>query len=301
MRLFYLDTARIAASVSNTQMAQLRFDFWRRTVQQIFAQSTSNDNTPAVGALAKEPVAILLRHALKDQGIVLSKRYFITLLQTRESHDVRMPPFRNADAMASYGEGTHSQAMYLTQEACLSAAPRVAQFLQEYPDMDRLAHDLVAHAGQAAGVAGLIKAFKYYGRRGNIVLPVDSMAKHNVSQHSVSQMITAYGEGGQAAVDTPEMLALRGQLSDVVFETATLANDHIISAASIIKQLNEYLSGDIPDAIFVPAMNVIPTKLFLERLEKYNFDVMHPDVLKTGSDWKLPFRSYKAYKLRKID
>lgn len=290
--------------MTHADIAKLRFDFWRRTVQQIFTVAAqyreSGKSSVMTGALAQEPIAILLAHALTVQGMDLSKRFFVTLLQSRETY-AKMPPFRNVDAMASYGEGTHSQTLYLAQEACYSAAPKVTQFLAQYPDIDDLAHNLVAHVGQAAGIASLVKGFSYYGRRGAVVLPVDAMARHGVSQHDATQLLAALDAGGSAAVATPDMLALRARLSDVVFETATRANDHIISAGAIVKQLDEYLSGDIPDAIFVPAMNVVPTKLFLERLEKYNFDILHPDVLKPGSDWKLPYRSYKAYKLRKFE
>lgn len=266
------------------------------------------------GAMSQEPIAILLSNALINQNIQLSKRFFITLLQSRETY-ARMPSFRNIDAMASYGEGTHSQIMYLVQEACYSVAPKVSQFLAEYPEIDDMAHDLAAHIGQATGIAGLLKGFTYYGSRGSIILPVDVMTKSNVSQHEVVKLLnggrgestTTNNNNDQSSsssennIDSPDMMNIRSKLSDVVFETATRANDHILSASNIIKQLNEVLKNSIPDAILVPALNIIPTKLFLERLEKYNFDIMHPNVLKNSSDWRLPLRSYKAYKLRRLD
>lgn len=304
IRLFNLDTARIGDTVTNKEIAKLRFDFWRRSIQEIFTVAAANGAAPLEqssrlkGSLGQEPIAILLNHALTQQNVTLSKRFFITLLQSRETYST-MPAFRNIDAMASYGEGTFSQILYLIQEASFSVAPKVTDFLAQYPELDDLSHNLVAHIGQASGIAGLLKGFRYYGSRGSIVLPIDIMSKYNVSQHALTKLFQSLADKS-IDLTSPEVVNLRKQLSDIVFETATRANDHIISASAIVKELNTALRGSIPDAIFVPALNVVPTQLFLEKLEANNFDILEPKVLAAGSDWKLPYRSYKAYKMRKF-
>lgn len=291
IRAFNIDTAKIGDTVSKAEIAQFRFDFWRSTVQRVFAVKQSTQEVP------QEPVAVLMAHALlqRDYPISMSKRFFITLLQTREKH-VTNPPFRTIDSLASYGEGTHSQLNYLLQEILYSVSPKTTTFLNEHPDIAEQCHDIAAHIGQATGIAAMLRGFSFYATRGFVPLPVQLLTKKDLSQDGVLRFLAGETDG----VD-PQTAA---KLSDIVFETATRANDHLISASSMLAQVKESLCNTLPDAIMVPALTSIPTKLFLERLEKYDFNIVHPELMKKGAtggdNWKLPYRSYKAYKLRKI-
>lgn len=315
IKLFDLDTMRIGNNMSNREIATLRFDFWRKGIQSVFKDakeyhdnkknSLGSLNVKKAGmitsAMVQEPIAVLLRSALTKENITLSKRFFITLLQSRETFST-LPPFRNLDSMASYGEGTFSQVLYLLQEACYSVSPQVNKFLIDYPHIDDLAHTMIAHIGQASGIAALLKGFNYYGYKGSISLPIDILAKHNLPQHDITKMFKQKMDN-KDAIDfkSHEYQEFRQKLSEVVFETATRANDHIISASATLKELKTQLSNKVPDAIFVPALSVVPTKLFLEKLEKTDFDLLNPNLVQKGSDWKLPYRSFKAYKFRSFD
>lgn len=318
--MFALDTAKIGDTVKHQEFAKLRFDFWKRVIQQIFnttssqPQAQKSQSSMFSGALTQEPIAILLTHALSTQNIRLSKRYFITYLQSRETYS-RMPPFRNIDAMASYGEGLNSQLLYLLQEALYSVAPKVSAFLAEYPEIDRIAHDIAAHIGQASGIAGLLKGALYYAQRGSLVFPIDVMAKYDLSQTNVNDLFESHfskqNKDTSSSSDNDERTnELRTKLSDVVFETATRANDHLLSASSLLNQLKTALEGDVPDALIVPALSALPAKLYLEDLEAYNFDILNPKLLAPArasklfgvvGDWKLPYRSYKAYRNKSLD
>ncbi|ANB15551.1 hypothetical protein AWJ20_3179 [Sugiyamaella lignohabitans] len=275
----------------------MRFEFWKSAIQKVFA-SVNNSSV----AVPSEPVALLLAHCLGKNAapaqIELSKRFFITILQTRETY-AGYPPFRNLDAMASYGEGTYSQLNYLTQEALYSISPTTSKFLNENPQLIDQVNDIVAHIGQATGITSMLRGFPFFvGAKGFVPLPVDLLTKHNISQESILQAARAHQESQQP--DTPKQtkLELDPAISDIVFETATRANDHLISASTLFANLKSTLDGSVPDAIFVPTMTSIPAKLFLEKLEKCNFDPVHPDL--TKPEWRLPFRSYVNYRFRKL-
>lgn len=290
VRAFNIDTGRIGDTVSKVELAQFRFEFWRSTIQKVFAARS-------ISEVPQEPVAVLLAHALLQQPnpITLSKRFLITLLQTREKH-ASNPPFRTLDSLASYGEGTHSQLNYLLQEMMYSVSPKTTDFLNQHPEIAEQAHEVVAHIGQATGIASMLRGFSFYASRGFVPLPVQLMNQHDLSQDSILRFLA--GEGDEA-----QRSAVSSQLSDVVFETATRANDHLISASTQLKQIKDTLANTLPDAILVPALTAVPTKLFLERLEKFNFNIGDPKLMKKGSnagDWRLPYRSFKAYKLRAI-
>lgn len=288
IRAFNIDTGRIGDTTKKAELAKFRFEFWRGAIQRIFAADSA-------AAVPQEPVAVLMAASLTNDKwpISLSKRFLITLLQTREKH-ASNPPFRTLDSMASYGEGTHSQLGYLLQEALYSVSPKTTDFLNDHPQIAEQAHEIVAHIGQATGIASLLRGFTFYASRGFVPLPVQLMTQHNLSQDEVLRFMA--GEETTQGVNT--------RLADVVFETATRANDHLISAASILAQVKDQLSNTLPDAIMVPALAAVPTKLFLERLEKANFDLSSKQLMKKGAntsgDWRLPYRSYKAYYFRSL-
>lgn len=279
VRAFNIETGKIADNVKKPEFAKMRFEFWKSLIQKALSPSLTSQSLHNIPA---EPVAILLAHANAVDNIALSKRFFITALQTRETF-MNNPPFRSIDKMASYGEGTYSQLNYLTQELLYSIAPTSSQFLNENPKIVEELETIVAHIGQATGIATFLRGYNFFVTRKRFVpLPVDIMAKYSISQEQVLR-----GEISDHA------------LSDIVFETATRANDHLISARTYLNDLNtEKLGNTIPDAMFLPAMTSIPVQLYLEKLEKHNFNILNPKLAK--NEWRLPYRSYKAYKLRKI-
>lgn len=126
-------------------------------------------------------------------------------------------------------------------------------------------HTIIAHIGQGSGIAALLKGLPYYiNQRNYVPLPVQGLVSHDLSEEEV----------------------LRGtfdkdKLSSLIFEVATRANDHLISANTLLEQLKHNLNS-VPDApkggyftssMFLPMMSYIPTKIFLEKLESADFDI----------------------------
>lgn len=137
------------------------------------------------------------------------------------------------------------------------------------------------------------------------------MAQHNCSQEDVLRF------GSKAA-----------GLKDVIFDVATRANDHLITARIMLGNLREgkeaghefehegeeghdyesVASGKDDEArtqvkdeiergfgVLTPAVS---TRLFLERLEKADFDVFESSV--RGRSLKLPWSAYWAFKQKQI-
>jgi NADH dehydrogenase [ubiquinone] 1 alpha subcomplex assembly factor 6 len=48
--------------------------------------------------------------------------------------------------------------------------------------------------------------------------------------------------------------------------------------------------------VFMPA---IATRLWLERLQQYDFDVFRPELL--SGDWRLPWKAYMAFRRKSIE
>ncbi|EHL02759.1 putative UPF0551 protein C8orf38 like protein, mitochondrial [Glarea lozoyensis 74030] len=112
-------------------------------------------------------------------------------------------------------------------------------------------------------------------------------------------------------------------LKDAIFKVATRANDHLITAREMMKNLQQgedaghayEHEGDeghnyaerIPSGQsqldelergFGVLMPAVSTRLWLESLEKYDFDVFKPEL--RSREWKLPFKAYWAYSRRTI-
>ena len=118
--------------------------------------------------------------------------------------------------------------------------------------------------------------------------------------------------------DEKEKAEAQEKLQNVVFETAVTANDHLLSARLKLKQVREDIQKlvqskphdnllqrsqkkwrkGIPDVIFIPFMNAIPTSLYLEKLEKNDFNIYSPKLKQ--KEWRLGWRSFRNYYKRAI-
>lgn len=307
IRALNIELARIPDLVSNPTVGAMRMQFWRDNLTRTFA------NTPP-----REPVAILLYYALaslqsQHPGISTSvmKGWFMKVINTREQYmDNR--PYTGMDALEIYAENTYSTLMYLT--------------LATLPLNSMTADHVASHIGKATGIAAVLRGLPLIafppppnhhsnnaafvgslggsGRHGAVILPLDVMAESGVKEEEVLR------HGAEAP-----------GLKDAVFKVATRANDHLITAREMLKNLqqgkeaghefehageagHEYLEskGDSSQADLEKAFGVlmpaVATRLWLEKLEKYDFDIFRTELL--VRDWKLPWKAYWGYSRRAI-
>lgn len=223
-------------------------------------------------------------------------------------------PYTSMDALETYAENTYSTLMYLT----LAALP-----------MHSIEADHVAsHIGKATGIVAILRGLPLmafppppnhhsnnaaYGgalggqsRQGAVVLPLDVMSEAGVKEEDVFRQ----------GADAPG-------LKDAIFTVATRANDHLITAREMMKNLRQgkaaghdfehegedghvYTEAGAKDRSpkddiergFGVLMPAVPTRLWLEKLEKADFDVFKPEL--RGRDWRLPWKAYWAFSRRTI-
>lgn len=310
IRAFNIDVARVADATSNTTVGAFRMQFWRDTIAKALA-----------GSPPKEPVAILLAKAAEDLASRtdgksrMSKNWFTRVIDTREKH-LSNPPYPSLSALESYAENTYSTLLYLT----LSALP-VASVTADH---------LASHIGKAMGISAVLRGLPLIAfppplnhhnssnlggalgsgsvRQGAVLLPLDVMSQHNVVEEEVLR------QGASAP-----------GLRDAVFTVATRANDHLITAREMLKNLKagseighefEHMEEEehnyspqqlaagtnkqLEDVeksfgVYIPA---IATQIWLDKLEKVDFDIFHPTLRTT--DWRLPWKAYWAFKRRAL-
>lgn len=294
IRAFNIELARIPDVVSNPTIGSMRMQFWRQTIDSTFAEKPP-----------EEPVAVLLASYIY-QGYKLSKTWFHRIINTRD-HQLSHPGFASLTDLESYAESTYSTLLYLS----LSALP-----------LNSLTIDhLASHIGKAAGITAVLRGVPLLafppplnhhsvnppgiglpptrGRQGTIALPLDVMSSSGVREEDI------FSQGGDA-----------DGLRDAVFMVATRASDHLITVRTMVnnmkkdevpghdfehideeghqytcqqrqaatstdRQMEEYAQGY--GVIMGPA---ISTQLWLDRLQKVDFDVFNASLRRP--EWKLP-------------
>ena len=314
LRAFNIETSRIADIASTTIIRSMRLQFWRDNINAAFAMRPP-----------KQPVSILLTHALADldartQGKgKMSKTWFMRIISEREKYmDGR--PYPTMDSLERYAENTYSTLLYLT--------------LQGLPVGSVVADHIASHIGKAAGITAILRGLPLVAfppppnhhsnntsalggtlntqrrTQGSITLPLDVMARAGVREEDV------FRKGAEAS-----------GLRDAVFEVATRASDHLITARQMLK--NVYAGQDVGHdfehegeeehqyqyeggaggkgnkssqqreeierafGVFMPAVS---TELWLNRLQKYDFDVFREELRRR--EWRLPWRGYWAFRRR---
>ena len=288
----------------------MRLQFWRDNINSAFALRPP-----------KQPVSILLTHALADldartQGKgKMSKTWFMRIISEREKYmDGR--PYPTMESLERYAENTYSTLLYLT--------------LQGLPVGSVVADHIASHIGKAAGITAILRGLPLVAfppppnhhsntsalggtldtqrrTQGSVTLPLDVMARAGVREEDV------FRKGAEAE-----------GLRDAVFEVATRASDHLITARQMLK--NIYAGQDVGHAFeyegeeehqhqyeraaggksaqqreeveraFGDFMPAVATELWLNRLQKYDFDVFREELRRR--EWRLPWRAYWAFKRR---
>mmetsp|Transcript_1690 Transcript_1690/g.1826 ORF Transcript_1690/g.1826 Transcript_1690/m.1826 type:complete len:389 (-) Transcript_1690:27-1193(-) len=286
--------------------SDIKFKFWSDLLSGVFTDPMSERNLG-------EPIAILIRDSLRND-LNLDLSYFHQFLQTRK-HFLQSKSFQTVNDICSYGEGTYSQLNYLTQGLLLSPSisPSAISLLEHSTSLQSKVSDISAHIGQATAIGSMILGLKYYAStRNQVTLPIDLMTKFDLSQESVLRLTQGHLK------NESDINEVREKLKNITYETAVTANDHILSARKKLDQSREDIlsivkshPGDqilqrhqkrwrknIPDVIFTPFMVAIPTTLYLQKLEKYDFDVFHPKLQQ--QEWRLAWTSFRNYYQRRI-
>ncbi|RAH46381.1 uncharacterized protein BO95DRAFT_442256 [Aspergillus brunneoviolaceus CBS 621.78] len=310
LRALNVSLSLIPDTTSSHTIGLMRLQYWRDAVTKTLA-----------GRPPKEPIAILLAAAIEDLhtrtgGTArISKGWLTRLINAREQ-TLTNDPYPTLAALETYAENTYSTLFYLT----LSALPMASV----------TADHLASHVGKAVGIAAVLRGLplvafpqqqqqqqqnpgagvgQYNNKQGAVMLPLDVMAQAGLREEDV------FRQGAEAP-----------GLRDAVFTVATRANDHLITAQQMLSNLragqdvghefeHEGEEGHTYEHTHTPQqraetpleevnrafgvlMPAIPTRLWLARLESFDFDIFRPELLR--SDWTLPWKAYWAFKRKAL-
>lgn len=324
IRALNVELARIPDTVSAPAIAALRFQFWRDNIAHAFAQQPPRAH----------PVPILLAHALATLPTTahLSKSWLLRLISAREQYSSN-PPYADLAALEAYAESTYATLLYLT----LSAIPLASLSADHLASHIGKASGIVAvlrgvpllafppPPNHHSNRSGLVPSDVQHtsARQGAVTLPLDVMAEAGVREEDVLRL------GPDAPGLRDAVFAVATRASDHLItarqmlrnlrsgETAGHAYEHegedghvytIPTGAEASPGGSQTGGGthravsprednelDIAFGVLMPA---IATALWLERLEKVDFDIFRPEL--RAREWKLPWRAYWAWRRKML-
>lgn len=226
-------------------------------------------------------------------------------------------PYPTLEALEKYAEDTYSTLLYLT--------------LQALPTASVTADHVASHVGKAMGIVAVLRGLPLVAfpappnhhsnsgslggslegqrrQQGRVTLPLDVMARAGVRDEDVLR------KGGEAA-----------GLRDAVFEVATRASDHLITARQMLKNVKagedvghayeyegeegheyggeggrsegvgrEARQKEEVEQAFGVMMPAVATGLWLDKLQTCDFDIFRDELRRR--DWKLPWKAYFAHR-----
>jgi phytoene synthase len=216
---FSLEVARVREAVSDPMLGDIRLQWWRDALQG-----------EARGDVKANPVAAAL-----DETIVrfrLPRSALVNLIDARvfDLYDDPMPTL--ADLEGYCGE---TSSILIRLGAIILA-----------DGADPGATDAAGHAGVAYGITGLLRAFPWHARRGQVYLPADVLGRHGVTREDIVS-----GRGGPGLVSA-------------LAEMREGARDHLERALK--------LRATIPPAIASAFLPVTLVPRYLREMERRDYD-----------------------------
>jgi phytoene synthase len=167
---FNLEIARVREAVSQPIIGQIRLQWWRDAIEEIYT------GKPPRRHEVVEPLAAAI------ESHRLTRMHFDTLIDGRE-FDLGDEPPANLAALERYLEKTSSRLIDLQLEILGVEAPA--------------AFEVARAVGIAWGLVGLARALPFHAAQGRLYLPADLMAEAGVDRDG---LLTGKGTAATAAV-----------------------------------------------------------------------------------------------------
>ncbi|HIM45993.1 MAG TPA: squalene/phytoene synthase family protein [Alphaproteobacteria bacterium] len=156
--LFNAEIARVREMVSEPMLGQIRLQWWREAIDEIYR-----------GKGRRHDVADPLAEAIRSHG--MTRNYFERLIDARET-DLEETPPESLAALEHYAEE--------------SAAPLVSLALEVAGAEAGALTDVARHVGVGWALTGLMRALPHHAAQGRIMLPRDVLDKTHLTPQSVA-------------------------------------------------------------------------------------------------------------------
>ncbi|KAK1923187.1 isoprenoid synthase domain-containing protein [Papiliotrema laurentii] len=263
-RAFNLELHLIQTTVTQPALAAIRFQFWKDALSAIW---TGRNLDGQAATIPQHPVAVLLGDMRKHRPV---QRYYLSQLIDTRVKALSSPP--SAATLESH------LALHGPLHSSLLLGPLPLLLPPTHPSTSSLTHTL-SHLSTLLSTVSLLKSLPVMvNSKRQINIPHDIAQKHGIVEEEVLR------KGSEA----------KG-LRDGLYEIGTRGMDELITARRELKGSGGKVEPRSATPVFLSA---IPAEAYLQRLEKVDFDVFHPDLFK--DDWKLAPRIWWRAQTGKI-
>lgn len=200
------------------------------------------------------PIALALHDASRRAHL---PTYHLKRIIDARENELQAPTHLTVDSATAHAESTSSTLLYLLLS------------LLSLNESSTFSH-AASHLGVAQSFSTLLRALPFHASKGRMIIPAEITARHKVNQEEV------FRKGPEAS-----------GLTDAVFEFATVANDHLITAREMFKD------AGLPKQAMPVFLAAIPVQSYLSRLEAANFNAF--DASLQRRDWKMPWHIWRGY------
>ncbi|KAL8701115.1 MAG: hypothetical protein Q9224_000650 [Gallowayella concinna] len=313
----------------------MRYQFWRSTITSTFALDPV---AQPVAVLLSSVLSSLRqnRKSVINPSAGLNKSWFLRLITAREKYSSNAP-YPTLTSLESYAENTYSTLLYLTLSALplhSVIADHIASHIGKAAGIVAVLRGIPLlafpsppnHHSNTAGLGGTLD--KQRVQQGAVTLPLDIMAETALREEDVLR----YGAEAPGLKDAVFKVATRAS-DHLITARQMVKNVHggedvghafehegedghedyhegngvrddyddgnALGHGARPKVLSkvEQQRGEVEKAfgVFMPA---VPTALWLQRLERGDFDIFKEDLRRR--DWRLPWKAWVAYQKRKF-
>lgn len=258
-----LQSGFLALKAFSIEMAMLQDTISNETIGKLKFQFW-RDSIQGIseGTPPQHPIALTLHEAASHANISPYHLKRVVDARDAESHT---PTHFTIESLTAHAESTSGTILY----SLLSLLSLPSATL----------YHAASHLGIAQTFTTLLRGFTFHATKGRVIIPTEITAKYGVRHEEVFRL----GAGANG-------------INDAVFEFATLANDHLLTARDVFKQ--EGINGKIPERAMPLFLAGIPVSNYLKRLEKADFNVFAPEL--HSKDWRLPWHIWRGFYKREF-
>ncbi|WWD20847.1 hypothetical protein CI109_105324 [Kwoniella shandongensis] len=259
-RAFNLELHSISTTITQPALASIRFQFWRDALKAIFS---NNSDTP----IPQHPVAVLLAETRRNRPI---QKYYLSQMIDVRAKTLSLPP--SSPTFESH------LSTYTPLSTALLLGPLPLLLPPSHSTTAHISHTL-SHLSTLLTTVSLLRNLPILiSSKRQINIPSDLAEKHSIVEEQVLR------KGAEAT-----------GIRDACWDIGTRGMDELITARRDLKETGGKV---VPSTVMPLFLSAVPAENYLKRLEKHDFDVFHPDLMK--HDWQLAPKIWWRYQNGKL-
>jgi NADH dehydrogenase [ubiquinone] 1 alpha subcomplex assembly factor 6 len=244
IRALNVELSLIRDQVSNSQLGKIRLEFWRETIDSIYANTERKIN---------HPVAREINLVIKYNQ--LSKLWFHRLIKSRET-TLNDMPFSDIEQLENYLEQSITPTYYLLLELAKQRSLNADHIASHLGRLNQIFSRLsiLLSLGRAQGLVNIVRGVSHNAHKRRCLIPLSYLVENKVSQQDIFN--------GQFSSE---------QFRHVIYQLCNRSCFHLQKTI----ELYEKHSSNLNHSLFLPIIVIYD---YLKRIKKIDFDLTDKSI-----------------------